>query len=147
MVNNWTSPVSPGTMSCNIFHDSNWGILIYCQQLVYTYLKQCDILNKTNKTWCKMQKFKTVTYIHRSRYAVRTGCIYPQEIIPVLISVRGRVDPRAVVWSQGFMSMKNSMTPSGFEPATFWFVAQYLNHCATAVPCVMSTQAYKRSEQ
>jgi hypothetical protein len=25
------------------------------------------------------------------------------------------------------------MTPSGIEPATFRFVAQYLNHCATAV--------------
>ena len=26
------------------------------------------------------------------------------------------------------------MTPSGIEPATFQFVAQYLNHCANAVP-------------
>jgi hypothetical protein len=26
------------------------------------------------------------------------------------------------------------MTPSGIEPATFLFVAQYLNHCATVVP-------------
>jgi hypothetical protein len=26
------------------------------------------------------------------------------------------------------------MTQSGIEPVTFWFVAQYLNHCATAVP-------------
>jgi hypothetical protein len=26
------------------------------------------------------------------------------------------------------------MTPSGIEPATFRFVAQYLNHCATTVP-------------
>jgi hypothetical protein len=25
------------------------------------------------------------------------------------------------------------MTPSGIEPATFRFVAQYLNHCAAAV--------------
>ena len=24
------------------------------------------------------------------------------------------------------------MTPSGIEPATFRFVAQYINHCATA---------------
>jgi len=32
------------------------------------------------------------------------------------------------------MSMKNSMTPSGIEPANFQFVAQHLNHCATAVP-------------
>jgi hypothetical protein len=26
------------------------------------------------------------------------------------------------------------MTPSGIDPATFWFVAQCLNHCATACP-------------
>jgi hypothetical protein len=26
------------------------------------------------------------------------------------------------------------MTPSGIEPATFRFVEQYLNHCATVVP-------------
>ena len=30
--------------------------------------------------------------------------------------------------------MKNPMTPSGIEPATFRFVAQHLNYCATAVP-------------
>jgi len=26
------------------------------------------------------------------------------------------------------------MTPAGIEPATFRFVAQHLNHCATAFP-------------
>ena len=32
------------------------------------------------------------------------------------------------------------MTPSGIEPATFRFVAQHLNHCATAVQGLRSTQ-------
>jgi len=32
------------------------------------------------------------------------------------------------------MSIKNPLTPAGVEPATFRFVAQHLNHCATAVP-------------
>ena len=32
------------------------------------------------------------------------------------------------------MSVKNPLTPAGIEPATFRFVAQHLNHCATAVP-------------
>ena len=31
------------------------------------------------------------------------------------------------------MSMKNPLTLAGIEPATFRFVAQHLNHCATAV--------------
>jgi len=30
--------------------------------------------------------------------------------------------------------MKNPLTPARIEPATFRFVAQHLNHCATGVP-------------
>jgi len=30
--------------------------------------------------------------------------------------------------------MKNPLTPAGIEPATFRFVAQNFNHCATAAP-------------
>ena len=33
-----------------------------------------------------------------------------------------------------FMSMKNPVTPAGIEPATYRFVAQHLNHSATAGP-------------
>ena len=32
------------------------------------------------------------------------------------------------------MSTKNPLTPAGIEPAAFRFVAEHLNHCATAVP-------------
>jgi len=32
--------------------------------------------------------------------------------------------------------MRNPLTPAGIEPATFRFVAQHLNHCATAVPAL-----------
>jgi len=39
------------------------------------------------------------------------------------------------------MSIKNPLTPAGIEPATF--VAQHLNHCATAAPYILDKTMYK----
>jgi len=44
------------------------------------------------------------------------------------------------------MSIKNPMTPAGIEPATFRFVAQNLNHCATAVPYSIMSLAYLKEK-
>ena len=73
--------------------------------------------------------------------ALRTGRLYPH----LLIFTTGWVDPRAMVWSEGNMSLKNPMTTPGNDPGTVRLVAQRLNHYATPGPVILLV-AYKNSE-
>jgi len=62
-------------------------------------------------------------------WALRTGRLYPQEILLVLISVRGWVDPRAIVRSEDFISMKNSIDTIWDRTSDLPIVAQHLKYC------------------
>ena len=55
----------------------------------------------------------------------------PPGMFLVLIFTRGWVDPRAMVRSEGDMSLKNPVKSPGIDPRPAQLVAQRLNHYAT----------------
>jgi len=65
-----------------------------------------------------------------------TAAFTPQYILLVLISVRpqGRSAIGSILYKR-----KTAVTPAGIEPATIRFLAEHLNHCATAVPVKIGT--------
>ena len=65
-----------------------------------------------------------------------TGCLYPRKCSWYSFLLEAESTPGPLCDRKDFISMKNPMTPAGIKPATFRFVAQHINHCATAVPYI-----------
>jgi hypothetical protein len=61
----------------------------------------------------------------------------PPGMLLVLIFTRGWVDPRAMVRSEGNMSLKNPVTPPGIDRGTVRLVEKRLNQYATPGPKII----------
>jgi hypothetical protein len=74
--------------------------------------------------------------------ASRAGCPLPPGRFLVLISVGGRVEPKAIVRPKGLGQLKNPMT-SEIEPVTFRLVDSASTNYATACPVYIKYECLK----
>jgi hypothetical protein len=83
-----------------------------------------DITTTRNRPWRPIGLWDQVpTFCRQSAHRGRAVRPLSPGRFLVLISVRGWVDPRAIARLEGLGQLKNQMTSSGIEPATFRLVA------------------------
>jgi hypothetical protein len=107
-------------MKTNMNSGHSSGALWTCSEVKQTHYR-------TGRPWgfqeVEVPRFKNNRHMKVVRLsALCTGRLYPQEIFLVLISVRGWVNPTAIVRPEVLCQWKIPMTPSGIAPATFWLV-------------------------
>jgi hypothetical protein len=136
---NW----SLGPIGCTEFASAYWKFCIVCFFMHIFKCPRCSISGKSRvplQAWGGPQgsrKLKSSDFLTTAQDGGKVFSLSHRPHLPP-----GNTPGTQFCWRlsrphsaiEGFMPTKNSMTPSGIEPATFWFVAQYHNHCATSVP-------------